>query len=101
MHDGMIRLAWDSRRALRADRVERVRRQRARLAALVAHARANSPYYRRLYENLSDSVEDVAQLPVTDKKQLMDHFDEAVTDREVTRDRVALRLAQAVRRCTR
>jgi phenylacetate-CoA ligase len=54
----------------------------------VAYARANSPYYRELYRDLPDMVDDPALLPVTDKNTLMGHFDEWVTDRQVTRERV-------------
>lgn len=55
-----------------------------RLAGIVAHARAHSPYYRELYRTLSSRVLDPAVLPATDKKQLMARFDDWVTDREVT-----------------
>lgn len=51
---------------------------------MVAFARANSPYYRELYKDLPDRVEDPTMLPVTDKKKLMARFDDWVTDREVT-----------------
>ncbi len=60
------------------------RRQRARLAQLVAYARANSPYYRELYQGLPEDVDDPTLLPVTTKKGLMARFDDWVTDREVT-----------------
>ncbi|HEX9840650.1 MAG TPA: hypothetical protein VGA72_14975 [Anaerolineales bacterium] len=59
-------------------------RQRKRFAEMVAYARANSPYYRELYKGLPERVEDPTLLPVTDKKKLMAHFDDWVTDREVT-----------------
>ena len=62
-------------------------RQRARLAAMVAFARANSPYYRELYQALPDRVDRPEQLPVTEKKTLMACFDDWVTDREVTLDK--------------
>jgi phenylacetate-CoA ligase len=57
--------------------------QRDRLAEIVAYARANSPYYARLYRGLPERVEDPSLLPATDKKILMDHFDDVVTDRAV------------------
>ena len=63
-------------------------RQRARLAELVAFARANSPSYRELYQNLPERVEDATLLPVTDKKRLMDRFDDWITDRAVTIEQV-------------
>lgn len=46
-------------------------------------ARANSPYYRELYENLPEHIENATQLPVTSKARLMARFDDWVTDREV------------------
>jgi hypothetical protein len=35
---------------------------------MVAHARANSPYYRELYKDLPDRVDDPSMLPVTCKR---------------------------------
>lgn len=64
------------------------RRQRRRLAELVAYARANSPYYRELYKDLPERVEDPTLLPVTDKKRLMARFDDWVTDPAVTIEKV-------------
>lgn len=78
----------DARRALREGPDGILRRQRARLADAVAHARANAPFYRKLYRDLPDRVTDPALLPVTDKKLLMANFDGAVTDRAVTRAKV-------------
>lgn len=86
--DGIRKLAREARRAVREGPEGLARRQRAHLADLVAHARARSPYYRELYRGLPEHVEDPALLPVTDKKSLMARFDDWVTDREVTRDRV-------------
>ncbi|MGV9771756.1 hypothetical protein [Streptosporangium sp. NPDC003464] len=82
------RLARDARRALREGPAAIARRQRARLAEMVAHARAHSPYYRELYRDLPEQVDDPALLPVTDKKTLMARFDDWVTDRRVTLGRV-------------
>jgi phenylacetate-coenzyme A ligase PaaK-like adenylate-forming protein len=88
MSESVRRLARDARRDMRQGAAAIVRRQRARLAEMVAYARANSPYYRELYRNLPDEVDDPVLLPVTDKKMLMGHFDDWVTDRQVTRERV-------------
>ncbi|RCV50906.1 phenylacetate--CoA ligase family protein [Marinitenerispora sediminis] len=81
-------IARDVRRAVRQGPAALAQRQRARLAGMVAHARAASPYYRELYRDLPDQVEDPALLPVTDKKHLMDRFDDWVTDRRVTLEQV-------------
>ncbi|MEV6226510.1 phenylacetate--CoA ligase family protein [Saccharopolyspora shandongensis] len=88
MTESVRRLARDARRDMRQGAEAIARRQRARLAEMVAYARANSPYYRELYRDLPDKVDDPALLPVTDKKTLMGHFDDWVTDRQVTRERV-------------
>lgn len=66
-----------------------VQRQRTRLADMVALARANSPFYRELYRDLPQRVEDASLLPVTHKKELMSRFDDWATDREVTLEKPA------------
>ncbi|MGX5359500.1 phenylacetate--CoA ligase family protein [Kocuria sp. KH4] len=60
------------------------RRQRVRLGALVRHARRASPYYRRLYRAVPPDAADPALLPPVAKPQLMEHFDEWVTDPRIT-----------------
>ena len=82
---GAVRVWWDARRTHRKGPEAIRRRQQERLAELVAFARTNSPYYRRLYHGLPERIEDVTVLPVTDKKALMASFDEVVTDPVVTR----------------
>jgi phenylacetate-coenzyme A ligase PaaK-like adenylate-forming protein len=88
MRESFLGLARDARRAVRQGPAAIVRRQRARLAEMVAYARARSPYYRELYRDLPEGVDDPELLPVTDKKLLMSRFDDWVTDREVTLERV-------------
>ncbi|WP_052500516.1 hypothetical protein [Arthrobacter sp. SPG23] len=65
------------------------RRREARLAAIVAHARTSSPFYRHLYRDVlpagrSDGVV-LAELPPVTKQVLMANFDDWVTDPAVTR----------------
>ena len=80
---------WTLREAFASRKPEKVaERQRARLAEMVGHARANSPYYRELYQGLPERIEDATLLPVTDKKKLMARFDDWVTDREATIEKV-------------
>ncbi|PKQ29659.1 MAG: CoF synthetase, partial [Actinobacteria bacterium HGW-Actinobacteria-10] len=88
MSESTLWLLWDAFRARRQGPAAIALRQRARLAEMVAYARANSPYYRELYEGLPDRVEEHAALPVTNKKELMAHFDGWVTDPEVTIEEV-------------
>jgi phenylacetate-coenzyme A ligase PaaK-like adenylate-forming protein len=85
MSEGLL---WKLREAFASRKPQRVaQRQRARLAEIVAFARVNSPYYRELYRDLPERVEDATFLPVTDKKKLMGRFDDWATDREVTIDK--------------
>jgi phenylacetate-coenzyme A ligase PaaK-like adenylate-forming protein len=86
--ESAISLARDAQRARREGADGLAARQRRRLAELVDHARANSPYYAELYRGLPDRIEDPALLPVTHKPELMSRFDDWVTDREVTIARV-------------
>ncbi len=68
-----------------AARVRRLRRDdtpvAARVEALRRHAVERSAFYRRLHAGLEGSA--LAELPPVTKAQLMDAFDEVVTDREV------------------
>jgi phenylacetate-CoA ligase len=80
----VLRLLLEARRAEKQGLATLERVRRARLAEMVTFARANSPYYRNLYNKLPSCIDDPTQLPVTSKTTLMSHFDDWVTDREVT-----------------
>ena len=88
MSESMLWLLRDTRRAKKAGPDALAQRQRSRIAEQVAFARAHSPYYRELYRTLPQRIEDATLLPVTDKKRLMARFDEWVTDRDVTIEKV-------------
>ncbi|WOB10622.1 phenylacetate--CoA ligase family protein [Piscinibacter gummiphilus] len=51
-----------------------------RLRSLLAHAKANSPLYRRLLDGIDPQHAGLHDLPVTRKRDLMAQFDEWVTD---------------------
>lgn len=84
MAENKLTVLRDLVRARRAGPAASRQRGQDRLAELVSYARVHSPYYRRLYRGPPDRITDPALLPVTDKKQLMTHFDDWSTDREVT-----------------
>jgi phenylacetate-coenzyme A ligase PaaK-like adenylate-forming protein len=88
MTEHVIGLIWDAWRTKKKGANAIAQRQRARLADMVAHARARSPYYRELYRDLPEKVQNIEQLPMTDKKTLMGSFDDWVTDGEVTLEKV-------------
>jgi len=82
------RMTWPAAR-LRAGRERGLR-------ALVAHARARSPWHGRRLAGLDPDrlrETDLPDLPVMTKDDLMEHFDEVVTDRRLTRDVVEAHLA--------
>jgi phenylacetate-CoA ligase len=61
--------------------------QQQRLEAVVRHAAAHSPFYReRLAGVVSESDIELSRLPVLDKSEMMEHFDELVTDTRLHRD---------------
>lgn len=66
---------------------ERMNVQQKRLYELVAYVKENSPYFAKLYANVPDNFE-LADLPVTQKKTLMENYDDWVTDRRLHKDEV-------------
>jgi len=58
-------------------------KQQARFVRLVSFARKNSLFYRQKYQHLSEQIEDIAQLPIVTKSELMANFDNWVTDKAV------------------
>ena len=81
---GVLRIVWDTWRTERVGDEAIRRRQQERLSRLVRYARTASPYYRRLYHGLPPRVADPLLLPPVGKRDLMAHFDEWVTDPDVT-----------------
>ena len=84
---GMTRtagIAWDIWRAGRASQDAIDRRQRDRLAALVECARSASPFYRRLYRDVPETLRNLRELPPVGKSELMENFDDWVTDPHIT-----------------
>ncbi|MCA8997419.1 MAG: hypothetical protein KDA80_10535 [Planctomycetaceae bacterium] len=72
---GGIWTAWGGRKRIEKKQLKNLRK-------LVAKARQDSPYFRRLYGSLPDTDEiTLKDLPVTCKPQLMSEFDNWVTDR--------------------
>jgi len=86
-------IVWTRQRG--SDAIDAARRER--LAALVRHARAHSPFYRAAYRGLPAAGVAIADLPVVGKRDLMRHFDDWVTDRAVTRAGVEAFVADRTR----
>jgi len=54
-----------------------------RFRELLSHARTHSPYYRQLYRDLPEEP-DLTDLPPVNKRELMDHWNDWVCDRELS-----------------
>ncbi|HRJ58919.1 MAG TPA: hypothetical protein PLV64_21720 [Anaerolineales bacterium] len=78
-----LSIFMDARRITRGTPEMLASRQRERLNELVRFARANSRFYAEKYRGLPDDVTDVRLLPPVTKVELMEHFDDVVTDASV------------------
>jgi phenylacetate-CoA ligase len=73
--------------------------QRARLRALLARAIDHSPFHAARLAGIDPArfeLADLARLPIMTKAQMMERFDEVVTDRRLTRDLVDQHIAASV-----
>lgn len=61
--------------------------QKKRLNALVKMAKEKSPFYKRLYADVGEDFS-LSDLPPVSKPELMSHFDEVLTDRNITMERI-------------
>lgn len=61
---------------------ERQQVQQSRLRELVAYAKANSPYFAKHYAKVPEDFS-LTDLPITEKKTLLENFDDWVTDRRI------------------
>jgi phenylacetate-CoA ligase len=77
--------AWDVWRTNRGGVSAITARQQARLATLIEFARARSPFYAKLYNQLPTHINNLRDLPPVAKPELMANFDAWVTDSEVTK----------------
>ena len=83
LSDKMIKTCREDRRP--REQIAAV--QKKRLEALVRTAREKSPFYRKLYAGLGDDF-CLADLPPVTKPEMMAHFDDVLTDRTVTMERI-------------
>lgn len=72
--------SWGAWRTARKGKERIAQRQQERLQELVTYARTHSRYYAQVYRDVPEQVIAITQLPVVTKAEMMDHFDEWVTD---------------------
>lgn len=95
---GMLASVVRARGTLRAhDRWSRdqlAARQARSVQAVRAYATAHSPFYREIHHGLDDAP--LSELPVVTKQQVMERFDDVVTDRAIRRADIETYLDHAV-----
>ena len=86
-----LRALWEHHRNLRLTRAELEALQLRKFRKLVRFARQHSPYYRRLMEERHIDPETCVptDFPVLTKAEVIEHFDDLVTDRRITKRRIA------------
>ena len=83
LFDKMIKTLGGDRRS--REKITAV--QRKRLTALVNVARERSPFYQKLYADIGNDFA-LTDLPPVSKPELMAHFDDVLTDRSITMERI-------------
>jgi phenylacetate-coenzyme A ligase PaaK-like adenylate-forming protein len=81
----ILSASWDAWRTARAGKQGIAQRQQERLQELVSYARTQSRYLADIYRDVPEQVTSINQLPVVTKAELMNHFDEWVTDPAITK----------------
>ncbi len=61
--------------------------QKKRLNEVVKYARARSPFYRELYADIGEKYS-LTDIPPVSKPELMAHFDDVLTDRNISMERI-------------
>ncbi len=62
--------------------------QQARTLNMIAFARSHSRYYQKHYAHLPSEIDSLQQVPVVKRADLMEHFDEWITDPSVTKQEI-------------
>lgn len=86
---GVLKALQLVRKADRMTDAERFDLQQIRLRELISYVKENSPYFSKLYKGI-DETASLSNFPVTNKTQLMEHFDDWLTDRSITKEKVKL-----------
>ena len=83
----LIKAIWLCYRDKKMSDSEKIRIRAEQLNRLVAYAKRNSPYYREHYHNIGENF-NLSDLPATNKVDLMAHFDEWITTKDITLNEV-------------
>lgn len=84
---GLLKAIYLTHKADKMTNDERSTLQKLRLQELVAYVKNNSPYFSELYKDINDVIE-LSHLPITNKAEMMLHYDEWVTDMTITKVKI-------------
>lgn len=84
---GLITAMIKTHRADSMSREDLEKLQKKRLKKLVNHTKKNSPYFKELYKGVGKDF-DLKDLPATNKVEMMNNFDEWLTDSAITMSRI-------------
>ncbi|TWT07951.1 phenylacetate--CoA ligase family protein [Planococcus sp. CPCC 101016] len=84
---GLVNALRITHKARKLDRDQLLYLQQQRLTRLVQHAKQHSPYFSERFKPISGPFE-ITDLPVTHKTELMEHFNDWLTDRSVSKQQV-------------
>lgn len=84
---GFIKALALTKKADKMSDNERVALQQKRLKQLISYVKENSPYFAKVYADIDENAP-LSALPVTNKKEMMTHFDQWMTDRSITKAKV-------------
>lgn len=84
---GLIKAIALTHRADKMSEADRFSLQQKRLKELISYVKKNSPYFSKIYQGINDNAP-LSSLPVTNKTEMMAHFDEWLTDRSISKDKV-------------
>lgn len=92
-----LKALWDHRRNMRLSRKQIEAAQLKKFRRLVSHAQRHSPYYRAIIQKngIDTATCQPTDFPVLTKQDVIRHFDDLVTDRRITRERIAAFLARS------
>lgn len=92
-----LQALWEHHRTIRSTREKLEAMQMKKFRRMAAFAQKHSPYYRDLMARQGiDAATCVPQdFPVLTKRDVIEHFDEIVTDRRITRKRISDFLARS------
>ena len=83
----LLEALWLTHRADRMTVNDRYALQQKRLKELISYVKANSPYFSMLYRDLDENTP-LSALPITNKAEMMEHFDSWLTDKNITKEKV-------------